>query len=81
MRPLLVESDEYTLVYARKMLNLRRLFATAAEGLQKLEAAFYIWRTGQQNPHDVDVLSNVNPLLKKSLSENTFRSVQPCKQK
>lgn len=25
------------------MLNLRRLFAIAAEGLQKLEAAFYIW--------------------------------------
>lgn len=77
---LLPDSDEHPLVYAGKMLTEKRAPAISEAGLGKVETDFCVWRTGQQNPQNIDVLSDINPLHKIFHSENKFRSIQPYKQ-
>ena len=81
VRLLLPESDEHPLVYAGKMLTEKRARAVSEAGLGKVETDFCVCRTGQQNPQNIDVLSDINPLHKIFLSGNKFRSIQPYKQK
>lgn len=81
VRLLLAESDEHPLVYPGEMLTGKRMPAIAEAGLGKVETDFCVWRTGQQNPQNIHVLWDINPLHKFFLSGNKFRSIQMYKQK
>lgn len=81
VRLLLAQSDEYPLVYADKMLTEKRAPGTSEAGLGKVETDFCVWRTGQQNPHNINVLSNINPLQNFFLPGNKLRSMQTYKPK
>lgn len=68
IRRLLPESDEQPPGYAGKMLTDKRAPAVSEAGLGKVETDFCIWGTGWQNPQNIDVLSDINPLPKIFLS-------------